>query len=231
MLSFIPAIYIKVMREIILVPTSHVARQSLEKVKEVISKEKPDCVAVELDINRYYAMKEGESSGTEAFRTLGPPTFLFYWILRQLQSWFGRRMGILPGSEMMRAVDIARTGNVKVAFIDRDIRVTLMRVRKIPSKEKVKLLLYILKGLTIDYLLLRMKKGEAVDLSRVPPKEIINQAMEMMRKEFPQLYTVLVKERDHYMAVRLKQLSKQFGKIVAVTGAGHTDGLRKLLGN
>ncbi len=220
------------MKKIILVPTSHVAKQSLKKVKEVIEKEKPDCVAVELDINRYYAIREGESSSIEALKKLGFLTFLFYWILKRLQSWLGKKLGILPGSEMIQAVEVARMERVKVAFIDRNIAVTLERVKSISWREKTKLILYLFKGLTIDYFMLKIKRDEkTIDLSKVPPKELIEQAMELMRKEFPQLYRVLVEERDQYMAARLRQLSEEFEKIVAVTGAGHTEGLKKLLGD
>ncbi len=220
------------MKKIILVPTSHVAKQSLKKVKEVIEKEKPDCVAVELDMNRYSAMKEQEkTSSLEALKTLGFMTFLLYWVLKKLQSWLGKKLGILPGSEMIQAVDVARKAGIKVALIDRDMRITLLRVKSISWKEKMKLLLFLFKGLTIDYLLLKIRKdGKAIDLDKVPPKELIEQAMEMMKKEFPQLYRVLVKERDEFMASRLKDMSSKFEKIVAVTGAGHTNGLQKLLG-
>lgn len=221
------------MKKIILVPTSHVAKQSLKKVKEVIEKEKPDCVAVELDMNRYSVMKEQEkTSSLEALKTLGFMTFLLYWVLKKLQSWLGKKLGILPGSEMIQAVDVARKAGIKVALIDRDMRITLLRVKSISWKEKMKLLLFLFKGLTIDYFLLKIRKdGKAIDLNKVPPKELIEQAMEMMKKEFPQLYRVLVKERDEFMASRLKDMSSKFEKIVAVTGAGHTNGLKKLLGN
>jgi len=218
------------MAEIVLVPTSHIARQSLENVRMVIEKEKPDCVAVELDLNRYLAIKEGEASVLETLKALGFFTFLLYWILKRLQSWLGKKLGILPGSEMIHAVEVARKTNARIAFIDRDIRVTLLRIKNISWKEKAKLILFLFKGLTIDYILLKTKRGERIDLSKVPPKELINQAMFLMKKEFPQLYRILVEERNLYMAVNLRHLSKQFKKIVAVTGAGHTDGLKKLLG-
>ena len=132
---------------------------------------------------------------------------------------------------MIQAVDVARKAGIKVALIDRDMRITFLRVKSISWKEKMKLLLFLFKGLTIDYLLLKIRKdGKAIDLDKVPPKELIEQAMEMMKKEFPQLYRVLVKERDEFMASRLKDMSSKFEKIVAVTGAGHTNGLQKLLG-
>ncbi len=221
------------MSRIILVPTSHVSVQSLKKVKEVIEREKPDCVAVELDMNRYASMKQHEEASTlEALRALGVMTFALYWILKRLQSWLGKKLGILPGSEMLKAVEIARKMGIKVALIDRDIGVTLFRLKSIPAREKLKLILYLFKGMTIDYLLLKIRKdkGTMIDLTKVPPKDLIEQAMQVMRKEFPNLYSVLVTERDRYMADLLKNMSKKFDKIVVVVGAGHADGMKQLLG-
>lgn len=224
------------MGRMVLVPTSHIAMQSLKKVKEVIEREKPDCVAVELDMNRYVSMKEhGETSSLAALKALGVTTFLVYWVLKHLQSWLGSRMGILPGSEMMQAVEIARGMGIKVALIDRDIGVTLMRMKSISWREKFRLIIYLFKGLTVGYILMKIRKpGKgtkgAVDLSKVPPKDLIDQAMELMRTEFPQLYRVLVRERDQHMADRLRNMSKKFDKIVVVIGAGHADGMKQLLG-
>jgi pheromone shutdown-related protein TraB len=220
------------MAKVILVPTSHVARQSIGKVRETIEREKPDCVAVELDINRYSAMVgENQSSSLEALRTLGIITFTFYWILNRLQSWLGKRMGILPGSEMLQAVDAAKMGGARVAFIDRDIRATLIGIREISRREKLKLIYLIFRGLTADYLMLKTgSRGEKVDLNRLPPKDMIKQAMQVMKKEFPQLYAVLVDERDMHMANAVKSLSGRFEKIVVVAGAGHAEGLKKYLG-
>ena len=45
-------------REFILVGTAHISRQSANLVKEVITKEKPDTVCVELDEKRFRALSE-----------------------------------------------------------------------------------------------------------------------------------------------------------------------------
>lgn len=45
-------------REFILVGTAHVSRQSAELVREVIEKEQPECVCVELDSQRYKSLSE-----------------------------------------------------------------------------------------------------------------------------------------------------------------------------
>ncbi|MCK5474695.1 MAG: TraB/GumN family protein, partial [Candidatus Aenigmarchaeota archaeon] len=42
---------------IYLVGTSHIAKESLSKVKKAIEGKKPNCVAVELDYVRFHALK------------------------------------------------------------------------------------------------------------------------------------------------------------------------------
>ncbi|MEE9323531.1 MAG: TraB domain-containing protein [Candidatus Aenigmarchaeota archaeon] len=217
------------MPKIILVPTSHIARESLYHVRKAIESEKPDCVAVELDINRYHYLKEqGEESATDMIRFLGLPTFLIYWILKKFQNYFGKKTGIFPGSEMMEAVGIARERGITIALIDQPIEITLLKIRKITLSEKLKLFRFLVMG--VFGMAVPFGKKHEFDLNRVPPKEIIKQAMSYLRKELPGFYSVLVGERNKIMAKNLKELGKRFDKIVCVIGAGHEKGIKIILG-
>jgi len=58
-------------KEIILIGTAHVSKQSAELVKEVIETEKPDSVCVELDQQRYQSIKDGEKwKETDIFKII-----------------------------------------------------------------------------------------------------------------------------------------------------------------
>jgi len=217
------------MSKIILILTSHIASQSIMKVKEAIEKEKPDCVAVELDINRLMSFQQEGVSNLNAMKRLGITTFLVYWIMKKLQDWLGKKVGILPGSEMITAVRIARQKGIKVALIDQDINITFTKIQKMPLKEKLRLVWFLVKNLTVGLLLSKLGKGEKIDLSKVPPNEIIKQAMNLLKKEFPGLYKILVTDRNIVMSNNIKHISKQFKKIIVVIGAGHYDGMKKLL--
>src|SRR5699024_10872502 len=46
-------------KEIILIGTAHVSKHSAEEVKEVIERERPDAVCVELDEGRYQSIVDG----------------------------------------------------------------------------------------------------------------------------------------------------------------------------
>lgn len=212
---------------IILVPTSHIAVESLRKIRETVEKEKPDCVAVELDLNRYYAMQRGGSSSFEIMQNVGVASFLIFWIFKKLQQWLGGKVGIFPGSEMLEAVKIGNEKGVTIAFIDRNIQDTFLDIQKIKFWEKMKLIWFLVKSVFV--IKFGGSKGEAIDLTKLPPEELIEQAMELFKKEFPQLYKILVEKRDKHMATQLKKLSEKFDKIVAVVGAGHYKGMKKLV--
>lgn len=218
------------MKEITIVPTSHVADQSLKDVRKAIEENKPDCVAVELDLNRYYAMKTEESvSNTEMIKTFGAMNFIIYWFMKKLQKYLGNKVGIIPGSEMMKAVEIASEHKIKVAFIDRDITLTFMRMSRIPKTEKLKMIWLLIKG-SLGILFSKIYKGKyTLDLTKTPPKEIINEAMALLKKELPAFYKIFVTERDKYMISSIKNLSKEFDNVVVVIGAGHYEGIMKKL--
>ncbi|MCF0110723.1 MAG: TraB/GumN family protein, partial [Erysipelotrichaceae bacterium] len=43
-------------KEILLVPTAHVSKESAEYVRKVIDEEQPDCICIELDEDRYQSV-------------------------------------------------------------------------------------------------------------------------------------------------------------------------------
>lgn len=210
--------------KIVIIPTSHIAKESVKKIKEVIEEEKPDCVAVELDTNRYYALKHKRGSSFEAIKSIGFFTFIIYSILKRVQDSLGRKTGIFPGSDMLKAIEIARKNNIHVAFIDRDITETIVKIKQIPFKEKLKLMLYSILG-SLNIGTSRIK----IDLNKVPSRNLVKEAVKEFKKEFPCLYKVLVTERNKYMVNNLKCLSQRFKKIVVVVGAGHAEDIKNLL--
>jgi pheromone shutdown-related protein TraB len=215
------------MTEIVLIPTSHIARGSVENVRKIIESAKPDCIALELDINRYHALQREGGSNFEVMKSLGFVTFLIYWLLKKFQNFFGKKTGILPGSEMLKGVEMAKNSGAKIAFIDQDIRSTFFGIKNVPFGEKLKLLWLLIKagfGIAIPF-----GKKEQIDLNKVPPEKLIEQAMDFFREELPEFYKVLVDDRNKVMVNNLIHLSKKFEKIVCIIGAGHEGGMKELL--
>ncbi|MGH9424718.1 MAG: TraB/GumN family protein, partial [Terriglobia bacterium] len=113
-----------------------------------------------------------------------------------------------------------------LALVDQDIEVTLKRFSQtLTWKEKWRLLVDVLKGLVL-------RKSEfAFDLSTVPDEKLIQKMIKQVQKRYPNIYRVLVTERNQVMAHRLAHLMHSYPDklIVAVVGAGHGKELVQLI--
>ena len=204
------------MARIIIVGTSHISEDSVNAARETILSEKPDCVALELDPERFSALLQKRREKA----SLRNPT---YFILNTLQTYLGGKTGVLPGSEMVAAINAARAVGSKIALIDMDIAEIMGRLGEISRWQKIKLFFKLLAGL------LPFRGQKDFDLSKVPEEKIIDEALSYMRKEMPMIYKILIIDRNKYMAGWVRQLSKKHKKLVVVVGAGHKRGLAKLL--
>ena len=221
--------------QIIIIGTAHVSEKSVREVKETIEREKPDIVAVELDQNRFKGMTEPESSDAEiSFKDVLKPGQTFYYLLyaflAYMQKKMGDQLGVQPGSEMMAAVEGAREIGAGIALIDRDIQVTFKRfLAKLSFLEKIKMVYKIVKSMIFDE-----NSEEEFDIGRMTDQDVVTAMIEEFRNLSPTAASVLIDERDAYLAGNLLKLVQQEGtgkKIVVVIGAGHRQGMMKYLNN
>ena len=72
-----------------------------------------------------------------------------------------------------------------------------------------------------------------LDLSKVPPKDLIKKLTDELRQKYPNVHKVLVAERNTIMAKKISALMQQYPdkKIVAVIGAGHEEEMLDLIRN
>lgn len=204
------------MAKVIIVGTSHISKESVEAAHNVIFYERPDCVALELDPERFAALMQKKRERA----SIRNPTF---FILNTLQTYLGGKTGVLPGSEMLAAIKAARETKAKIALIDMDISEIMGRLGEISRWQKIKLFLKLLAGL------IPLPGQKDFDLSKVPEEKLIDEALGYMRKDMPLIYKILISDRNKYMAGWVRQLAKSNKKIVVVVGAGHKKGLEKLL--
>lgn len=212
---------------LILIGTSHIAKQSVDSVKEIIEYEQPDIVAVELDPMRFYALthKTKQRKIPNPFR-VGFKGMLFSMFGAWAEHKLGDYVGVSPGTEMVTAGKLAKKMKKKLAFIDQNIEVTLKRLsQELTWKEKWRFVLDIIKSV--------FSKGEQVkmDLTKVPDDEIIEQLLKHVRQRYPNIHKVLVEERNMIMSMRLKQLMTKHPdfRIIAVVGAGHLEEIAELV--
>jgi pheromone shutdown-related protein TraB len=221
--------------QIIIIGTAHVSEQSVREVKETIEREKPDIVAVELDQNRYKGMTDPDSGDSEiSFKDVLKPGQTFYYLLygflAYMQRKMGEQLGVPPGSEMMAAVESARETGAGIALIDRDIQVTFKRfLAKLSFIEKIKMAYKISKGVIFGD-----ASEEEFDINKMTDQDVVTAMIEEFRHLSPTAASVLIDERDAYLAgniLKTVQLAGPGKKIVVVIGAGHRQGIMKYLDN
>jgi len=214
-----------------LIGTIHVSPESKRRVRELILEEKPEIVAVELDQERYKALLE-QPKETLSFGELllsarhgNFSTNLLVWLISHLEQELGEEMGVIPGEEMLVAIQTAKEigPHVKVFFVDQPLPITLQRFQSI-GLEKNRLIIELVKSILgaekdIRHSLFDLEKN---------PSDILPEFMDTLHKKFPGISRILIHERDAYIANRIISLLKTFpGKICAVIGLGHLNGIKK----
>jgi pheromone shutdown-related protein TraB len=222
------------MKNIIILGTSHIAQQSIDQIQKTIEQEKPDIIAIELDAQRFRALLSNQKNkiSLRDIRRIGLKGYLFALIGSYLQKKLGQSVGVAPGSEMLKAIKLSRKNKIPLALIDQDIEVTLKRFsQKLTWKERFRFVIDLVKGLLFRKKTL--EKFEGLDLTKVPSEELIIKLIGEVKKRYPNVYQVLVHERNKVMINNLKFISKQNPekKILVIVGAGHQKSLEKAFKN
>ena len=203
--------------------TAHVSSTSVAAVKEQIEAFKPDIVAVELCASRHSALTSNRRLDKEGLLKVvkegKAPLVMLQSLLASEQRKMGLDEGEQPGAELLAAVQTAEEANLEVALIDRDIQTTLRRAwKRMKFFEKVKILWSLL-GEEED--------EEAPEVSQLlEDQDLLTSLMEELRTFSPGAGSVLIDERDAYLAGKISALEQNSNKrILAVVGAGHLKGI------
>ena len=208
-----------------LLGTAHVATASVEAVKQNIEEWKPDIVAVELCKSRFEALTQDRRLDKEGLLKVikegKAPMVLLQSLLAAEQRKLGLDEGQQPGAELLAAVEAAREYDLEVKLVDRDIQTTLRRAWKnMRFKEKAGLMWALLADEDTD---------EELELEEMlADKDLLTSLMEELREVSPGAGEVLIDERDEFIARKISEI-RDDGKVLAVLGAGHLDGVSKLL--
>ena len=211
-------------KEIILVGTAHVSRESADLVASVIEEEKPDTVAVELCQSRYQAMTDKnrwqETDLIKVIKEKKAFLLLSNLMLASFQKKIGKKLGIKPGEEMLRAIQAAKDMGADIHLADRDIRTTLSRTWRLMGLwTKVKLLMQLITSMG------DMDDIKKEDIEKLKEQDVLETLLSELGKSLPSLQRVLIDERDQYLAYKIRTAPGK--KIVAVVGAGHVPGIKK----
>jgi pheromone shutdown-related protein TraB len=215
--------------EIRLVGTAHVSAQSVEDVRKAIDEWHPDMIAVELDLARFEALRKVGKDPTvdDVLEVKNFNQLLIQWILSYLQRRIGLDVGVEPGAEMKAAIAEAEARRIPLSLVDRDIRLTLLRFwHSLGIIGKMKMFYALVVSIAeADEL------GE-IDVESMKDQSVMDMVMEEFRRFSPEGARSLIDERDAFIAHNLVHLRDQnLGKILAVVGAGHVQGINRYLEN
>ncbi|MHA1907242.1 MAG: TraB/GumN family protein [Candidatus Thorarchaeota archaeon] len=211
---------------VIFVPVIHTDPESVETARRKVLESKPDVVAVELDRLRYHQLTNPEeyedmSSGSQT--DFGVNDLMNQIAL--LEKNLGQETGAMAGTEMMAAIEAGREIGAKIALIDRPMQVTAQALAQVPLDE-----IYRLSNL-IPEANEDISDGEAGNLMDFLKEDgAVDNLLSEFKKEFPVLASVLIDQRDAFIANAIMSILNDVeGKIVAVLGAGHIEGVTNTL--
>ena len=209
-------------REIILVGTAHVSKESVEQVENTIRTEQPGRVCIELDAGRFKQMREGQDWSKlnigQVLKNGQGFLMLASLVLSSYQRRLGMGVGTTQGQEMMIAATVCDELKIPYSYSDRDIQTTLRRAWSESSFwQKMKML-----GALIGSAFSNEKISEE-ELESLKQKSAMESMMEELAEYLPAVKGVFIDERDQFLATNIF-LEKE-KKVVAVVGAGHMNGI------
>lgn len=232
--------------EVYLIGTAHVSEESAQEVLQVIEKVKPGTIVVELCRARADRILMDKQDGGVPF-SLRNPVEMF---LASLYAYF-RLLGREPGKEFKVALQEAKKLNAKVVLADQDVHITarklqqalLAALRSHPSLLAALAFGFVraaasgLRTVISPFSWRKSAREQGPEGTwRAQGADILKQVEEMKSRKTireierelhalsPQLVDVAIHERDLIM---LEHLLKCEGKVVAVVGLAHMDGIER----
>jgi len=215
-------------KEIILVGTAHISKHSAKLVGRVIEGEKPDVVCVELDAQRLEALSNQKRWENLDLKTIIKKkqlsTLIINILLSSYQKKLGSKLGVKPGLELFEATKVAKKLDIPIELGDRDVRITLKRAwHSMSFIQKLKFMTLGIAGI------FEKEEISEEELEKLKSKDVLTELMKELGKAMPVLKTVLIDERDSFLAKKIKEANGN--KIVAIVGAGHLQGIIKKITN
>ncbi|HET7505315.1 MAG TPA: TraB family protein [Kofleriaceae bacterium] len=219
-----------------IVGTAHVSQKSVDEVREVIARVRPDLVCVELDQTRHDALTRASAfRDLDVFKVVREGRTLYllaHLALASYQRRIGASLGVKPGAELLAAIEAASAARIPVALIDRDINITLKRTwRNLGLWKRSMLLSSLVVGFDGD----GGKPGDGEPLTEQTIEDLkepkaLSEMLSELGRLVPQVKAPLIDERDQYLASRLAEAGAGKHAVVAVVGAAHVPGIQAHFG-
>ena len=211
-------------KEIILIATAHVSKESAELVKRVILEERPDSVCIELDEDRFQSMQNPQAwektDLVKVIKTKRVGFLIANLFLGSYQKKIAKKLNVVVGGEMKQGIESAREVEATLVLADRSIQTTFLRIwRKLSFWEKMKLLVSLLFSIDDD------TDITEEDLQNLLQQDMLESVAAEVRSQFPQIGEILLGERDQFLAAKIRNAPGK--KVVAVLGGAHVPGVKE----
>ena len=211
-------------KQIYLVKTAHVSKNSIEDVRQCLNEIKPDAVAIELDEKRYESLTNKDKwRDTDIIKIIKEKQTAFLLvnvILASFQRKMAKSMDTSTGGEMLEGINYVKESGCEIVLADRPVKTTFARIwSKLDFKEKVKVISGIITAIFDD------EEISEEELAKLKEADALEAALSEIAKEFPMVKRVLVDERDMYLAQKIK--NAKGNTVVAIIGAAHANGISK----
>ncbi|MHA1719030.1 MAG: TraB domain-containing protein, partial [Promethearchaeota archaeon] len=155
-------------------------------------------------------------------------TEVFFDILQHIQREVGESLGMIPGMEMISAINAVRQHGIKIKLIDRPIMETFQRLNQLKdsAREEKSEFIQMLKENPIN-----TEESEIYDLIEDFKKPgFIKQLIKEFKETYPHLNKILIDERNEYMADQIAKyvFEHPSHRILVIVGAGHLEELMRL---
>jgi pheromone shutdown-related protein TraB len=213
-------------RDINLIGTAHVSKESIDEVAQAIREEKPGMVCVELDQGRFNAITQKENweslDISKVFKEGKGFLLIANLVLSGFQRRLGSELGVKPGEEMKTAVETAMELGIPYSLCDREVQITLRRAwARCGLWSRCKLLASLLSSA------FSTEKLSADEIENLKKSSELDGMMAELSEYLPGVKATLIDERDRYLAAKIwGSASAATQSLVAVVGAGHIPGIK-----
>ena len=226
-------------RDIRLIGTAHISRESIEEVTGAIRGENPGMVCVELDEGRYASINQQdmwEKLNVSKVLREGKGFLLIANIaLASFQRRLGNEIGVKPGEEMIAAINVAKELGIEFSLCDREVQTTLRRAwASCGLWSKCKLLAALFSSAFVG------EKLSADEIENLKKSNELDNMMKELANYLPAVKETLIDERDRYLATKIWAAAGKASAAkkaddgnpagtIAVVGAGHLQGIQAWL--
>jgi len=213
-------------KDIYLVGTAHVSKDSVEDVRRTIEQVRPDTVCVELCKARHEAIMQADNWGkmdiVKIIRQKKAVFLLAQLIMSSFYRRLGEKLGVQPGAEMIEGIRMAEQTGAQLVLADRDIEITLKRVwGYLGFMSKLKLAMQFMMGIFTS------EEIDADMIEQLKQQDQLESVMAEFAGRYPEIKRRLIDERDTFLAQKIRTAPGKTA--VAVVGAGHVDGIKSQL--